>query len=326
LFAGFLLSTSPIHSTVHFMSEEPFPDYYAILQVHPSAEAEIIEVAYRRLMRKYHPDSLPPELRQDADILVRVRSINIAYDTLSDPVQRAAYDFIYFHKGKDETEVNSEIETKIIKIRCAQSRQTYRMLIGRKPKTEKLFRVLGFEADDHPVQPEPSIPPVASILALPAPNEPTNLLQKIQKFLIPSKKENPQMTGKPAPRFPTPAEIHAMYEEPSRISFSQINWAGWRCPACDGTHTLPNGVTTNWCRCSRCNHIYCAGNMKDKLGGSYTHCPWCNRTARITMTVKLGDPGDMPVSGEMKRASTSGQNKPSLQDRIQARLPGNRKQ
>ncbi|MCB0026884.1 MAG: DnaJ domain-containing protein, partial [Anaerolineales bacterium] len=31
------------------------PDYYRILQVHEEAEVEVIEAAYRRLMRKYHP-------------------------------------------------------------------------------------------------------------------------------------------------------------------------------------------------------------------------------------------------------------------------------
>jgi DnaJ-class molecular chaperone len=32
------------------------PDYYAVLQVHPDADREVIEAAYRQLMRKYHPD------------------------------------------------------------------------------------------------------------------------------------------------------------------------------------------------------------------------------------------------------------------------------
>ncbi|HSD83576.1 MAG TPA: DnaJ domain-containing protein, partial [Anaerolineae bacterium] len=33
-------------------------NYYQILQVVPQAEPEVIEAAYRRLMRKYHPDVL----------------------------------------------------------------------------------------------------------------------------------------------------------------------------------------------------------------------------------------------------------------------------
>ena len=31
-------------------------DWYPILQVHESAEPEVIEVAYKRSARKYHPD------------------------------------------------------------------------------------------------------------------------------------------------------------------------------------------------------------------------------------------------------------------------------
>ena len=34
----------------------PEESYYDLLQVQPTADWEIIEVAYRRLIRKYHPD------------------------------------------------------------------------------------------------------------------------------------------------------------------------------------------------------------------------------------------------------------------------------
>jgi DnaJ-class molecular chaperone len=43
-------------------------DYYKILQVDPSAEQEVIEAAYRRLARMYHPDiSLPDTLLSHAE-------------------------------------------------------------------------------------------------------------------------------------------------------------------------------------------------------------------------------------------------------------------
>lgn len=62
-------------------------DYYAILQVHPRAETEVIEAAYRRLAIKYHPDiNKSPEAAQ------RMKQINAAYEVLSDPQQRRAYD------------------------------------------------------------------------------------------------------------------------------------------------------------------------------------------------------------------------------------------
>jgi hypothetical protein len=61
--------------------------YYQILQVDPAAQPEIIEAAYRRLVRIYHPD-----INRAPDATTRMQQINAAYDVLSDPVRRAAYD------------------------------------------------------------------------------------------------------------------------------------------------------------------------------------------------------------------------------------------
>jgi hypothetical protein len=60
---------------------------YRVLQVHPSAEPEVIEAAYRRLARKYHPDVNP-----DPGAAVRMRELSAAYDVLRDPARRAEYD------------------------------------------------------------------------------------------------------------------------------------------------------------------------------------------------------------------------------------------
>ena len=62
-------------------------DFYAILQVDPRAEREVIEVAYRRLSRKYHPD-----VSGDPEAGRRMRDLNEAYEVLSDPRRRRAYD------------------------------------------------------------------------------------------------------------------------------------------------------------------------------------------------------------------------------------------
>jgi hypothetical protein len=62
-------------------------DFYEILQVHPSADPDIIQAAYRRLVFRYHPDrNNSPEA---AEIM---RRLNQAYEVLSDPQRRAAYD------------------------------------------------------------------------------------------------------------------------------------------------------------------------------------------------------------------------------------------
>ncbi len=62
-------------------------DYYRILQVDPSAEPEVIDAAYRRLARKYHPDSNP-----SPDAMRRMQEINEAYEVLRDPMRRAEHE------------------------------------------------------------------------------------------------------------------------------------------------------------------------------------------------------------------------------------------
>ncbi len=66
-------------------------DYYAMLEVPPTATAAEIRRAYRRLARKYHPD-LNKQVSDRADSDLRIKRLNEAYATLSDPIKRAAYD------------------------------------------------------------------------------------------------------------------------------------------------------------------------------------------------------------------------------------------
>lgn len=63
------------------------PDYYAILQVHPQAEKEVIGAAYRKLAAKYHPD-----VSASPDAADKMAQLNQAYEVLSDPAKRAGYD------------------------------------------------------------------------------------------------------------------------------------------------------------------------------------------------------------------------------------------
>lgn len=62
-------------------------DPYKTLQVDPEAEDEVIQAAYRRLARKYHPDVAP-----GAEAAARMAAINAAWERLGDPVKRAMYD------------------------------------------------------------------------------------------------------------------------------------------------------------------------------------------------------------------------------------------
>ena len=63
-------------------------DYYEILGVARNADEREIRQAYRRLARQHHPDVNPG----DAESAERFKSINAAYEVLSDADKRAKYD------------------------------------------------------------------------------------------------------------------------------------------------------------------------------------------------------------------------------------------
>lgn len=83
-------------------------DYYRILQVHHIAEPEVIESAYKRLAKKYHPDV---NKAKDSDI--RMKQIVIAYEILKDPEKRKDYDTDWVKKQgraiSEETDLKEEI-------------------------------------------------------------------------------------------------------------------------------------------------------------------------------------------------------------------------
>ncbi len=68
---------------------DPDQDYYALLGLLPSAEANVIQAAYRALSRSYHPDHFEGE----AGIAeARMAELNHAYAVLSDETLRQRYD------------------------------------------------------------------------------------------------------------------------------------------------------------------------------------------------------------------------------------------
>ena len=62
-------------------------DPYEVLHVDSAADRKVIEAAYRRLAREYHPDVSP-----DPDSTQKMIAINQAWEQLRDPVKRAAVD------------------------------------------------------------------------------------------------------------------------------------------------------------------------------------------------------------------------------------------
>lgn len=65
-----------------------FKDYYEILGVTPTADKKVIQQTFRQLARKHHPDVNPGN--KDAE--EKFKTINEAYQVLSDVKQRKKYD------------------------------------------------------------------------------------------------------------------------------------------------------------------------------------------------------------------------------------------
>ncbi len=65
-----------------------FKDYYEILGVPPDADEKTIKQAYRKLARQHHPDVNPGNKEAEE----KFKTINEAYQALSNPEQRKKYD------------------------------------------------------------------------------------------------------------------------------------------------------------------------------------------------------------------------------------------
>jgi curved DNA-binding protein CbpA len=68
-------------------------DYYHILQVHPEASQEVLNGAYRSLVKQFHPDKFHTHRKEAMN--AKMREINEAYQVLSNSQTRADYDRRY---------------------------------------------------------------------------------------------------------------------------------------------------------------------------------------------------------------------------------------
>src|SRR6202034_3338047 len=64
-----------------------YKDYYEVLGVARSADADAVKRAYRKLARKYHPD-----VSKEKNAESKFKEVQEAYEVLRDTEKRAAYD------------------------------------------------------------------------------------------------------------------------------------------------------------------------------------------------------------------------------------------
>ena len=70
------------------MAGSGYKDYFQVLGVDRSADANAIKKAFRSLARQYHPDVNPGDAQAEA----RFKEISEAYEVLSDPEKRRRYE------------------------------------------------------------------------------------------------------------------------------------------------------------------------------------------------------------------------------------------
>ncbi|MFI6436294.1 J domain-containing protein [Streptomyces sp. NPDC050759] len=85
-------------------------DLYVVLGVEPSATAEVITSAFRARVRELRPDT-----RVDAATAERFGEVRAAYETLRDPVLRAAYDQTY-QRTAERTDDRGPVITPTVRL------------------------------------------------------------------------------------------------------------------------------------------------------------------------------------------------------------------
>jgi len=78
------------------VSNANFVDHYETLQLSPNAAADTVERVYRMLAKRYHPDNA------ETGDATRFAEVRRAYELLSNPARRAAYD-VKYDENRSET-------------------------------------------------------------------------------------------------------------------------------------------------------------------------------------------------------------------------------
>lgn len=81
-------------------------NYYQILEVDVNASFEVIEKAYKTLVKKYHPDLQENSLKNDSE--AKLKLINEAYEVLSNEKKRKNYDLALQQEEIEKEKIKEE--------------------------------------------------------------------------------------------------------------------------------------------------------------------------------------------------------------------------
>lgn len=110
-------------------------DYYAILELPPTASQEAIREQYLLLIQAWHPDKFPKP-SQKAKAEEKCKAINIAYGVLGDPQKRAKYDRELRGQPSRPREQEKRRETEEQRHRRQAPDAQWRQAAQQRPQTE----------------------------------------------------------------------------------------------------------------------------------------------------------------------------------------------
>jgi hypothetical protein len=142
---GLALETGPGQNG---KSGEAVPDYYEVLQISPNADPDMIHRVYRLLAQRYHPDNTASGDER------AFRAITDAYETLSEPEKRAAYD-VHLHAYRQ------------VRWRIFDQRQAAIGKVAEKSKRRGLLELLYTQRCNEPEKPSMNLHELEDLLGCP---------------------------------------------------------------------------------------------------------------------------------------------------------------
>jgi curved DNA-binding protein CbpA len=126
-----------------------FVDHYEVLQISPNADVETIRRIYRIHAQRFHPDNL------DSGNAETFRRVSDAYEVLSDPERRAAYDRDHREARRREA------------IGVQEAPPTALPVMDEIRRREEILRLLYSRRFSHPEQPSLSLRELELLLNTP---------------------------------------------------------------------------------------------------------------------------------------------------------------